>query len=62
MNADNTLIIRWDNAPNHKEVETFPHHKHVEKEENVKSSEEMSLNMVLSYIESIINKKNNPKV
>jgi len=20
MNADNTLIIRWDNAPNHKEV------------------------------------------
>ena len=54
MNSDNTLIIRWDNAPNHRGVGTFPNHKHIETDENVKSSEEMSLNMVLSYIESII--------
>ena len=22
------LIIRWDNAPHHKHLKTFPHHKH----------------------------------
>ena len=25
---DGTLIVRWDNAPHHREVETFPHHRH----------------------------------
>jgi len=22
------IIVRWDNAPHHKELKTFPHHKH----------------------------------
>ncbi|MDV3103382.1 toxin-antitoxin system TumE family protein [Thermococcus waiotapuensis] len=26
---DGRLTIRWDNAPHHRDVETFPHHKHV---------------------------------
>jgi hypothetical protein len=27
--ADNRLIFRYDNAPHHPEVSSFPHHKHV---------------------------------
>ncbi|HYN44956.1 MAG TPA: DUF6516 family protein [Candidatus Limnocylindrales bacterium] len=32
------LIHRWDNAPDHPEVESFPHHFHEEKENNIVSS------------------------
>ncbi len=28
MNAQNELIVRWDSAPHHKGVATFPFHKH----------------------------------
>ena len=28
MDAQNDLIARWDSAPHHKEVSTFPFHKH----------------------------------
>ncbi len=27
--AEGELIRRWDNAPHHPDVETFPHHVHV---------------------------------
>lgn len=26
------LIIRWDNAPHHRHISTFPHHKHMSDE------------------------------
>ncbi len=26
MNKENLIIGRWDNAPHHKEISTFPHH------------------------------------
>lgn len=29
LNAENALLIGWDNVPHHKTVSTFPHHKHV---------------------------------
>ncbi|MFZ3383850.1 MAG: DUF6516 family protein [Candidatus Methanoperedens sp.] len=32
------LIHRWDNAPDHPEVESFPHHFHEGKENNIMSS------------------------
>lgn len=32
------LIHRWDNAPDHPEIETFPHHFHNGKDENVESN------------------------
>ena len=28
--ADGTLIFRYDNAPHHPEIATYPHHKHIE--------------------------------
>ncbi len=27
---DGKLIIRWDNSPHHKNIKTYPHHKHLE--------------------------------
>ncbi len=50
MNADSTLRIRWDNAPHHSHISTFPHHKHVGDENNIQESPEMSLSAVLSLI------------
>lgn len=34
--ADGSLIRRWDNAPHHPAVSTFPHHVHEGREENVR--------------------------
>lgn len=30
MDSQNNLIFRYDNAPHHKELKTFPHHKHLQ--------------------------------
>lgn len=45
------LKIRWDNAFHHRHIATFPHHKHVEDENKIEESEEMTLEVVLSFIE-----------
>lgn len=49
---DGKLIIRWDNSPHHKNIETFPHHKHINKA--VESSKEISLRQVLKYIKKLM--------
>jgi hypothetical protein len=28
QDKQDNLLIRWDNYPHHKEISTFPHHKH----------------------------------
>lgn len=50
LSAQNELIIGWDNAPHHSTVETFPHHKHVKTQKNIKSSQEICLENVMEYI------------
>ena len=46
------LIIRWDNAPHHKQIATFPHHKHVG--ETILESNEMGIEFILRELEQII--------
>lgn len=46
------LIYRYDNAPHHKEIPTFPHHKHLGTQ--VKPSKEVGLEEVISEIEIMI--------
>ena len=46
------LVIRWDNAPHHKQIKTFPHHKHVG--ETILESGEMTIEVVLKELERII--------
>jgi hypothetical protein len=47
------LITRWDNAPHHKELNSFPHHKH--KKGSILPSEPVTLEEIIEYIESKIN-------
>lgn len=47
------LIMRWDNAPHHKDLPNFPYHVHDNR--NVTLSEDLNLADVLAYIEMQIN-------
>lgn len=54
QDENGNLIIRWDNAPHHKHIKTYPHHKHTPK---VAESYETSLEDVLRAIKRSIEKK-----
>lgn len=54
MNADGSLRVRWDNAPHHPHITTYPHHKRVGDEASIEASEEMSLDAVLRTIEELL--------
>ncbi len=54
MNSDNSLILRWDNAPHHPNIKNFPFHLHREKEDVIEESSEMTLGSVLTFIKKII--------
>jgi hypothetical protein len=45
MDASQNLIFRYDNAPHHPQVSSFPHHKHVA--EKVHASAEPKLRDIL---------------
>jgi len=48
QDANENLLVRWDNAEHWKDIDTFPFHKHEGKK--VLSSTETSLEDVLEYI------------
>ncbi len=45
-------FIRWDSAPYHKNIATFPHHYHINKE--VFPSYQIAIKDILKYIEKEI--------
>lgn len=51
MDSADKMIFRYDNAPHHPKVTTYPHHKHIRGEEKPKPSKEIGLRDVLSEIE-----------
>lgn len=51
----NNLLMRWDNAPFHRDIETFPHHKH--ENEKVLPSMEIGLEDVLNHISMHLKEK-----
>ena len=53
QNNNSELIVRWDNAPHHKNISTFPHHKHSDGE--ILLSNDISLDDILSIIDLKIN-------
>ena len=54
MDNKNNLIVRWDNAPYHQGISTYPHHKH--KNNEIKESYEIILEEVVQYIETFLNR------
>jgi hypothetical protein len=53
--TNTTLICRWDNAPHHRALPTFPHHKHTGS--RVQASSEIGLDDVLELIAGRIAKR-----
>ena len=49
------LLIRWDNAPDW-ELKTFPHHKHIGKEDHVEPSYERTLEQVMPILVKMLEK------
>lgn len=49
QDEDKNLVIRWDNAPHHRELKNFPHHLHLKGE--IKPSIEPNFSDVLAEIE-----------
>ncbi|MDQ1352027.1 MAG: hypothetical protein QG657_2333 [Acidobacteriota bacterium] len=54
MDKNGNLRIRWDNAGHWKTVSTFPNHKHVLNEEDIRDSTESDIESVLDYIKEHI--------
>ena len=52
QDINSNCIVRWDNAPHYQDVATFPHHKHIGKEECVEESQPMKIETVLEHIRS----------
>ena len=48
MGKNKNLICRWDSAPHHKEISTFPYHLHTKKE--IKESKKMDFIDILDII------------
>jgi hypothetical protein len=46
----NVLKMGWDNAPHHTRLESFPHHKHVGRQDNLQPSFETCLEEVMAVI------------
>lgn len=52
LRPDGSTIIGWDNAPHHREVETFPHHKHIG--ENIEPSQQTDIKKVMEFIKGLL--------
>ncbi len=55
MNKEKIIIFRYDNATHHKNIKTYPHHKHLK--DSVIESYEMNLFDILLDIASMIQNK-----
>jgi hypothetical protein len=49
QDKEKKLIARWDNAPHHSNIETFPHHLHAG--DDIKPSEEPTFVEILERLE-----------
>ena len=53
QNKDGNFIFRYDTAPHHREIATFPYHKHLKSEKIIEASDP-TLAKVLDEIEDLI--------
>jgi hypothetical protein len=44
-------VFRYDNAPHHPEIATYPHHKHIGEKEHLAPADQPTLNQILAEIE-----------
>ena len=53
QDGNDVLIMRWDNAPHHSELPTYPFHKHCKNGQTV-SSPEMNIRKLLSEMDEVL--------
>lgn len=53
QDKDGSLRVRWDNSPHHREIRTFPHHRHTPE---LEESEEVSLEDAIKVIKGKLNR------
>ena len=53
-NSQRVLRRRWDNAPHFREIATFPHHVHVDREDNVMPSHRFGILELIDILESLL--------
>jgi hypothetical protein len=51
LDAADQLKVGWDNAPHHRQLENFPHHKHIGGQESRVPSSEVCLEDVMAVVE-----------
>lgn len=56
QDKDKNLVMRWDNAPHHQELENYPHHLHLKGE--TRPSTEPYFMDILKNIEKKLKKRN----
>lgn len=61
QDLNNQLIKRWDNAPHHPEIETFPDHVHLGLDNTCRAGEPSSLLAVLEEIDQLFCDKDQEK-
>jgi hypothetical protein len=52
LDADEKLRIGWDNAPHHRRLPNFPHHKHVSSQDNLQPTTETTPSEILVTIKA----------
>lgn len=59
MDKDNILIFRYDNAPHHHEINSFPHHKHSNR--GTLKADKPTIKEILEEVNSEIIKRIKPR-
>ena len=59
MNRTNSVIMRWDSAPHHKEITTFPFHLHTP--EGVMACDKVNLIEVIDIVKALMSKSGNER-
>jgi hypothetical protein len=50
LNAQDALVVGWDNSPHHTQLDNFPHHKHIREQATRVPSYEVCLEDVLGVL------------
>lgn len=58
QSAEGGFLRRWDNAPHHREIPSFPHHIHIGDESHVFAHESIDVFQVLESIEAMLAEDN----
>ncbi len=54
MDADGMMLFRYDNSGHHRDISTFPHHKHVGSDKAIETSCAPKLDTVLDEIDLLL--------